>query len=39
MLKLTADFIETALIVPLILLGGLFKLLDRITGAVPGTAT
>ena len=37
MLRLISDLCSLLFIGPLLLLGGLFKLLDLITGAVPGT--
>ena len=39
MLKLISDLFGVLFGIPLCLLGGMFKLLDRITGAVPGTPT
>jgi hypothetical protein len=39
MFKLIADLLWLLFGIPLLLLGGMFKLLDAITGAVPGTPT
>jgi hypothetical protein len=36
---LLADLFTSLWLVPMLVLGGLFKLLDRLTGAVPGTPT
>ena len=39
MLKFLSEIVDLLFAIPLLLLGGLFKLLDRLTGAVPGTPT